>query len=354
MSANVKINELPSGNFNAKVFDYTDTAGKRHYKSITAPSKREVKKMIAEFLAERDNKKASVPDMTVGEAIEKYIEIKNNVLSPSTIRGYKKIRYRNLQNLMDIKIVRLTAEDVQIEINKESATHSPKTVRNMHGLLSSALSMYAPSLVLKTTLPQKNKSEIKIPTEIEVQKMLSAVADTELEIPIYLAAFCGLRASEISALKWSDIDLENRTMHINKALVLDDEGVYVEKGTKTVAGTRTVRLFTPVYNTLNKSERATEKVTTITPQQLKNKFFAMLNKNDIPHYRLHDLRHYTVSVMLALNIPKKYIADYVGHESERMIDEVYGHIMQNAKNDFMEKADDYFTNFLSNATQNAK
>jgi hypothetical protein len=46
MSTGVKINELPSGNFNAKVFDYTDASGKRHYKSITAPSKREVKKLL--------------------------------------------------------------------------------------------------------------------------------------------------------------------------------------------------------------------------------------------------------------------------------------------------------------------
>ena len=46
---------------------------------------------------------------------------------------------------------------------------------------------------------------------------------------------------------------------------------------------------------------------------------------------LHDLRHYLVSVMLSLNIPKMYIADYVGHADEHMIDTVYGHIMASKK-----------------------
>lgn len=349
MSTNVKINELPSGNFNAKVFDYTDANGKRHYKSITAASKRDVKRLIAEFIATKDEKKASSQDMTVGEAIDKYIEIKSNILSPSTIRGYKKIRNNNLQNLMNIDISDLTQEDVQIEINIEAATHSSKTVRNMHGLLSSALSVYAPSLVLKTTLPQKIKTEIQIPSEEEITQMLNAVKDTDLEIPLHLAAFCGLRASEISALKWGDVDFKKNTLRINKALVLDDEGVYVEKGTKTTAGTRTIRLFSPVANVLKKSNKESEKITTITPQQLKNKFFAMLEKNNIQHYRLHDLRHYTVSVMLSLNIPKNYIADYVGHESERMIDQVYGHIMQSANRDFMDIAEEHFKQIIPNA-----
>ena len=96
----VKITELPSGNFNAKVFDYTDANGKRHYKSITAPSKREVKQLIAEFIVTKDEKKATVPDMTVGEAIDKYVSTKANVLSPSTVRGYLRMRKNNLQNLI--------------------------------------------------------------------------------------------------------------------------------------------------------------------------------------------------------------------------------------------------------------
>ena len=72
-----------------------------------------------------------------------------------------------------------------------------------------------------------------------------------------------------------------------------------------------------------------------------------MRRNGLPEYRFHDLRHYTVSVMLALNIPKKYIADYVGHESENMIDEVYGHIMASKKTSVEDQMQEYFSKFLA-------
>ena len=347
MSANVKINELPSGNFNALVYDYTDANKKRHYKSITAPSKREVKKLIAEFISERDEKKASTPDMTVGDAIDKYIEIKSNILSPATVREYKRSRNKDLQGIMNINLNKLTPQDVQIEINVESMTHSPKSVRNMHGLLASALSVYAPHLKLKTKLPQKIKPNIEIPTKQEITNLFEAIKGKEIELPVYLAALCGLRRSEICALKWSDINFKKGLLTVQRALVKDENKNYIIKGTKTTAGKRTIRIFAPVLDVLSKAEHKGDFVTELNPEQVYKRYALLIKQNDLKHYRFHDLRHYTVSVMLSLNIPKNYIADYMGHESERMIDEVYGHIMHEAKQTFEEKVDKYYENIFS-------
>lgn len=349
MPANVKINELPSGNFNAKVFDYTDINKKRHYKSITAPSKREVKKLIAEFLAERDNRRASISDMTVGDAIDKYIEIKSNILSPATIREYKRSRSKDLQGIMNISLNKLTPQDVQIEINVEAMTHSPKSVRNMHGLLASALSVYAPELKLKTKLPQKVKPTIEIPTKQEITNLLEAIKGKEIELPIYLAALCGLRRSEIAALKWSDIDFEKGLLTVQRALVKNENKQYVIKGTKTTAGKRIIRIFAPVLEVMKRTEQKGEYITRLNPEQMYKRYVNVLKEKELKHYRFHDLRHYTVSVMLSLNIPKNYIADYMGHESERMIDEVYGHIMHEAKQTFEEKVDKYYENIFNEA-----
>ena len=354
MSANVKITELPSGNFNAKVFDYTDSLGKRHYKSITAPSKREVKQLIAEFIVSKDEKKATVTDMTVGEAIDKYVSTKANVLSPSTVRGYLRMRKNNLQNLINVRLKNLTAEDVQIEINNEALKYSPKTIRNMHGLLSAVLSVYAPGLKLNTTLPQREKNEMKIPNEDEIRKILEEVKGKELEVPIYLAAFCGMRESEIGALKWDDINLKNRTMIIRQAMVLNTSNEYVYKTTKSVAGTRRIPIFDNVLKVLEAVPDKKGNITQINPHNMHQRFVTLQHRIGIvPHYRFHDLRHYTVSVMLSLNIPKNYIADFIGHESEHLIEKVYGHIMQSAKVDFMQKANEYFSNSTVNAPRNA-
>lgn len=344
MSSSVKINELPSGNFNAKVFDYTDSQGKRHYKSITAPSKREVKQLVAEFIANKNTKRTSAPDITVGEAIDKYIETKSFILSPSTIRGYKMIRKNNMQSLMHIRLSNLTQNDIQTEINKEAETHSPKTIRNMHALLSSSLSAQKIDLDTDITLPKKVKPDIQIPTDDEMRAIFADLRGNRLEVPVYLAAMCGMRRSEISALKWKDVDLDKGTLTIRAATVINENAEYVTKGTKTTAGKRTIKLFTPVLDLLKKQKQESEYVTEfVKPSRISNSFVYVTARLGIKQYRFHDLRHYAVSTMLQLNLPKKYIADYMGHETERMIDEVYGHIKQNARNSFMDIVDDYYS-----------
>lgn len=83
----------------------------------------------------KQTKKGSRTDnITVDEAITRYAEAKKNVLSPKTYREYKGYQKNYLQGLRDIRIFDLTQEDVQ----RAAAEHSPKTVRNAHGLLSAS------------------------------------------------------------------------------------------------------------------------------------------------------------------------------------------------------------------------
>ncbi len=340
----VKITELSSGSFNARVYDYTDSAGKRHYKSITCKTKRDVAKEIAVFLANRENRQTRSADMTVGEAIDKYIDSKSNVLSPSTVREYKQTRRNALLDIMAIKLSKLTPDDVQRAVNKESETHSPKTVRNMHGLLSSTLAVYAPEIKLSTTLPKKVKPDINIPTEEEIRRLFREVEGSEIEIAVYLAAVCGMRRSEIAALEWSDIDLDKALLTVRSAKVLDADNQYVKKGTKTVAGKRTIRIFDPVLQVLEKITPTDDNLLlSMKPSSITQRYGIALKRAGLPHYRFHDLRHYAVSVMLSLNMPKNYIADYMGHETENMIDRVYGHIMKEAKQSFEDRVNEYYT-----------
>lgn len=340
--ANVKITQLPSGNYNARVYDYTDAQGKRHYQSLTARTKSEVKRMIADFLTNHKREKVDGDDMTLGEAVDRYIDSKANILSPSTVRGYRVIRRNRYTDLMSAPVSSITTM-MQQAINDDSLQHSPKTVRNGYGLISSAIHLSMPDKNFNILLPQKVKPQIIIPTESEMHTLLAYIKGTDLEIPVMLGAFCGMRRSEISALKWSDIDLVKGFLSIHSAIVMNDQNEFVVKGTKTTSGTRTVKIFTPVLNLLRRISHDTEFVTNLSPDKISNQFFATLERANIRHFRFHDLRHYAVSVMLSLNMPKKYIADYVGHHSEKMIDEVYGHIMIDAQTQFMTAVDQYYT-----------
>ena len=87
-----KAKKLKSGSWNVMVFSHIED-GRRRYASFTAPTKNEALLMAAEFKA---GKKRRVQcDLTVGEALDGYIRAKEGVLSPSTIRGYEKMRRNN-------------------------------------------------------------------------------------------------------------------------------------------------------------------------------------------------------------------------------------------------------------------
>lgn len=114
---------------------------------------------------------AAPASLTVGKAIDLYIASKDSVLSPSTIAGYKRQRQNTLQSLMDVPVASLTQEAVQVAVNAMARDKSPKYVKNAYGLLTAALSVYRPGLVLRTTLPQKEKPDISLPSTEDIQRI---------------------------------------------------------------------------------------------------------------------------------------------------------------------------------------
>jgi len=52
-----------------------------------------------------------------------------------------------------------------------------------------------------------------------------------------------------------------------------------------------------------------------------------------------------------MNIPKNYIADYMGHETENMIDKVYGHITKEKKSKVEDQLEEYYTNLMQHKKQ---
>ena len=118
--------ELPSGRWrcqvmlNGKRFDViADDPAIAHAKALA------LKAGILE-------QKKPVAELTVGEAIDRYIESKDAVLSPSTLRGYKSLRKNVFPPIQDIPLRSLTQEAVQRFINALAKDHSPKYIANTH------------------------------------------------------------------------------------------------------------------------------------------------------------------------------------------------------------------------------
>lgn len=329
--------------------------GNKKYRSVTGATRAEAiqkaEKLQSELLAEREKQKSDNPydDLTVAEAMERYVEAKKNALSPKTYREYTQTRKNSLKLLHDIKIGELTQEQVQIAVGEAAVDHEPKTVRNMHGLLSSALKMFRPDFTLHTKLPQKKKPDIIIPTEADVVTLLTEVRGTDIDAPVHLAALCGMRMSEILGLRWEKIDFEKKAICVCAAKVRDIDNNIVLKGTKSTAGERMIKMLPAVETALRRTREAmpdSEFVTDLKSNNIYDRYQKALKAVCDKHYTFHELRHYAASVMIMLGIPVKYIADYLGHETEDMVNRVYGHIMADKKDEMFDRLASYYNGIL--------
>lgn len=87
---------------------------------------------------EQKNANKSTPFL-LEDAISKYIEEKDKVLSPSTIRGYDAIKRLRFQELMKMDIHSIKKNDLQLAVNNEMEKASTKTIRNSFGLVKTVL-----------------------------------------------------------------------------------------------------------------------------------------------------------------------------------------------------------------------
>ena len=348
-----KISQLPSGAYHANVYSHTDADGKRRYESFTGYDYNQVMLQIVQFKADKKRQRiendGDNSTMTVYDAIQKYIELSEPLSSPATIRSYLSIHKNCFQSIAGTRLCDLTQDMIVSSINVDKRRLSIKSLKNANSLLRSTLETYRPSfhykVNLKKTEKNKDKNEITVPTEEEVHALMEASKGTKMEIPIILTACCGLRPSELSALTWNDFNFDEGTLSIVRAIVRNKENKYVEKGTKSEAGTRKIRLFPLVFDRLQKemlSSKNTDEYICIKPSRISDNFRRIRQKAGVRYMRFYDLRHYLVSVMVSLNIPNMYIADYVGHEDEEMIRRVYGHIMAKKKTSIEEIMHDYF------------
>lgn len=328
-----KAKKLPSGNWRVRVYDGKDASGKAIYKSFTAPSKKEAEFLAAQYATKKKASDSALKDRTLCEAYARYIEIKKNTLSPSTVREYTRAAKSDFPELMAMKLSRITQEAVQSAVNVMAASHSPKSVRNAHGLLSGVLKMFAPEINLNTHLPQGKRPEIYVPTEVEVENLVRYIRGTELEKAVLLAAFGSLRRSECCALTIDDIDGD--IVHVNKAIVYNEQKQWVLKQPKSKAGYRDVKMPAFVIERLIPSENG--RIVNIMPVTLTDYFIDARAKFHLPHFRFHDLRHYQASILHAMGVPDKYIMERGGWGTDSTLKQIYQHTMSDKRREVEEE-----------------
>lgn len=253
---------------------------------------------------------------------EEYIAMKTNVLSPSTIRSYRTIIRTISDQFKKKHIDRITQIDIQMEINNLIEGHSPKTVHNIHGFISSILGTFRPQMIINTTLPQKVKFEPYTPSERDIKTILDYVKDTKYEIPFQLGVL-GMRRSEICCITKDDI--EDNYLKINKAKVMNDKHQFVIKNlTKTENGKRNIYIPDSIVDKINDQGYAFGG----NPEMLNQYLHLCQDKLKIHRFRFHDLRAFYASYAHACGIPDSIIMSNGGWKSDFTMKNIYRRAIQ--------------------------
>ena len=326
-------------------FAYYDAEGKRRGKTFTAYSDVEMAEKITEW--NNSMGKCKSPSMTVLEAVEGYIDLRENVLSPVTIKQYHSIKDTHIKDdeIAGIDINALTPVQIQAWVNNIAEKHKAKTVKNCYGFLRSAVSMYRKGFDFDSIrIPQPVRFKANTPGDKEVQAFIQHIKDKDrnLYLATLLAAFGPMRRSEICALTSDDIKGNKVTVRRAKVPVYGG-GWIIKETPKTDASNRTIAFPEFVAKEL---KGISGPVITCSPAHITKGFKKEMVRAGLPECRFHDLRHYGASIMHAIGVPDVYIIERGGWSSDHVMKAIYRDALDEEKRKQTDAINAHFESLL--------
>lgn len=303
----MKPRHLPSGAWNVRVM----IDGQSY--SFTHSDKKTAVRMASDFA---DEHRRRVENPTLSEAMQDYVKENTERLSPSTIRSYSgmiRMIEKRSPKIANKRLSALTTQDIAQIVRP---LRTVKTKRNYVNFIHAVTGKG-----VNQKLYGKASKRVLVPTELEVRGLINIFQNSDMEIPIMLAAYGGLRRGEICALTMSDLDGD--FVRISKSIVRDQFGQWITKEPKTPSSIRTVLL--PHFVVERIRERGY--ITKLLPSQVSDKFWKKQLRLGIHPYCFHSLRHFHASYLHALNIPDAYIMARGGWSSPSVMQSVYRHAL---------------------------
>lgn len=378
------IRKRPDGRWEARyTTGFDPKTGRQIQRSIYGKTQKEVRQKLNQVTAEIDSGDYLEPSgMKLRDWLDSWLADYSGDKKYSTMKHYRAACETHIKpHLGDVPLSKLNAVMVQKFYNSLSHPEdgekalSPKTVKNVHGILSKAMSQAVRNGLIKfnpcegAVLPKVSKKEIR-PLNNEQVKGLLELADSDevYGILLKLIVLTGLREAEAMGLTWDCVDFEKGTILVNKQL---------QKRPKSAGGMvfsslkngkpRLLRPAPYVMQLLRQRQEQQRKqrleageaweewhdaqaegflvFTTLTgsylsPQTVYNHFKVMAAKLGVPNARVHDLRHTFAVLSLENGDDIKTVQGNLGHATAAFTLDVYGHVsdtMQKASAERMER-----------------
>jgi len=307
--------------------------------SFTAKTQREAeRKANLYYLTEVNN---VTTDLTIGEAMDLYIESHESIWSPTTLREYKRNKERYFDDWLDKPLKKVDNVMAQKMVNQISKNRSYSTVENAWCLMSGVLRTYKPAERISVSMPKKYREQIQIPAEDDIRALIEVAKNTNLLVPIYLGAFCAMRRGEVCALDISHINFKTREIFIEYSMAFDGTE-WVRKKPKTVESVRRIIAPQIVIDAIKKHG-----LKPVSPNRITNGMPKLCKRANIQSYRYHSMRHYCASKMLSMNIPIPDVMRYGGWENDSTLKQIYMHSLNESMQKSVDKWNEQTGDFLS-------
>lgn len=197
--------------------------------------------------------------------------------------------------------------------------------------------------------PKSPRPKVRIWLPDEARRVLGAARGTRFFGVYALGLGTGLRRGEIFALRPRDIDLERKSVRVERQLI-EVEGKLWFDQPKTERSARTVQLPDFVVDALHDAIRETPDPDALLfsdseggPMRRSNfdrrVHRPMMARAGVPYRRLHEMRHSQVSMLLDAGESLKLISTRLGHSDERITLQTYGHLLPQADERAAKKID---------------
>ena len=283
---------------------------------------------------------------------EHYAKVKVRPSSHQTYRGY--IDNHIKPNIGKIPLEKLTSLELQkfykkplingrvdrLESRHQAKGLSPKTVRNIHQIISSAMNLAREQKLIAgnpaegCALPRLEHREMRtLPVE-QLQSFLREAKDSGVFELYYLELATGLRRGELLGLKWEDIDLERGDLRV-KRQVARINGEVVEAPLKTKNAYRTLPLAEDTIGVLKAQRKKTGESPwvfpsstggPIAPDSVLHMLHRVLKRAGLPRVRFHDFRHTFATLALQNGVDVKTVSGMLGHFSAGFTLDTYAHV----------------------------
>lgn len=346
-----------------------DETGKRQQRYKGGfKTKKEAEKACAEMITEIERGTFIDPkDLSLGEYLKDWLKTYAVNLTPCTYSGYKVNIEKHiiphlgkipLQKLQPIQIQKFYNEILEKEDEASKDKLSASSIRYIHATLRKALNdalrmnMIYRNVAEAVTVPRQKQFEAKFLTQVQMNAMLEVLKGTNIYLPTLLAVGLGMRRGEVLGLQWETVDFEKNLITIKRAYIPTPQG-NVFSDVKTDKSRRTLAVPTNIMQYLKQIKKAqvetklflgggyadndlvccNEDGSPLSPATWNHKFKRLMEDNNMPAIRIHDLRHTNASLMLKQGVTMKVASERLGHTTIGITMDLYSHIDEEQQRD---------------------